>query len=87
LDERTFSEISDIDIAVEGSAGVEEYFAALAEAMFMTSFPPDIVGLDKLDRERDGACGLLSGLWWTGVGVASGGARPHRGARFRSFRV
>jgi len=51
LDERTFSEISDINIAVEGLAGPEEYFAVLGEAMFMTSFPLDIVELDKLDRE------------------------------------
>jgi len=51
LDVRTFSEISDIDIALEGLSGPEEYFAILGDAMFMTSFPLDIIELDRIDRE------------------------------------
>ncbi len=51
LDLRAFSEISDIDIALEGLSGPEEYFSILGDAMFMTSFPLDIIELDKIDRE------------------------------------
>jgi predicted nucleotidyltransferase len=44
-----FSEISDIDIGLEGIKGPEEYFAILGDAMDLTSFPIDIIELDKID--------------------------------------
>ncbi len=50
---RTFSEISDIDIALEGLSGPEEYFAILGDAMFMTSFPLDIIELEMIPSDND----------------------------------
>lgn len=44
-----FSEISDIDIALEGLTGTEQYFQALGIAMEETSFRVDTIELDKLD--------------------------------------
>ena len=44
-----FSEISDIDIGLEGIRGPEEYFSILGDAMDMTSFPIDIIELEKID--------------------------------------
>jgi predicted nucleotidyltransferase len=52
LDRTTFSEISDIDIALEGLAGPEEYFALLGEIMDMTDFPLDIVEMEKIGAEN-----------------------------------
>lgn len=46
-----FSEISDIDFALEGLAGPAEYSRALGIAMEETTFPVDIIELDKLSRE------------------------------------
>lgn len=51
LDFSRFSEISDIDIALEGIDGPEEYFAILGDAMKMTGFPLDIVEMKNLDPE------------------------------------
>lgn len=48
LDRRRISEISDIDIAVEGLNGPEEYFKAVGIAMEMTSFPVDVVEMEKI---------------------------------------
>ncbi|MDZ7318873.1 MAG: nucleotidyltransferase domain-containing protein [candidate division KSB1 bacterium] len=48
LNERLFSEHSDIDIALEGLDSVEDYFALLGDAGEMTSFPLDIVLLEKI---------------------------------------
>ncbi len=48
LNERLFSERSDIDIALEGLDSVEDYFALLGDAEAMTSFPLDIVWLEKI---------------------------------------
>lgn len=50
-----FSEISDIDFALEGLAGPPEYFRVLGIAMEETTFPVDIIELEKVDpdtRER-----------------------------------
>jgi predicted nucleotidyltransferase len=44
-----FSEISDIDFALEGLPGQAEFFHALGIAMDETDFPVDIVELEKLD--------------------------------------
>ena len=52
LDRRRFSEISDIDIALEGLPDAETYFAILGEAMRMTSFPLDLVELEKIGAEN-----------------------------------
>lgn len=46
-----FSEISDIDIALEGLTGPQQYFQALGIAMDETSFRVDIVELEKLRPE------------------------------------
>jgi len=43
-----FSEISDIDIAVEGIASTEQFFSLLSEADELTDFPLDIVELEKI---------------------------------------
>lgn len=48
LDRATFSEISDIDIAVEGLRGPEEWFAIVGEAMGLTDFPLDIVEMERV---------------------------------------
>ncbi|MGO8692326.1 MAG: hypothetical protein ACLQMF_01525 [Rectinemataceae bacterium] len=52
LDRRRFSEISDIDIALEGVPDAETYFAILGEAMKMTAFPLDIVEIEKVGAEN-----------------------------------
>lgn len=49
LDRRRFSEISDIDIAVEGIGSVEAYFQLLGDADEMTDFPVDLVEMEKID--------------------------------------
>jgi len=46
-----FSEISDIDIALEGLSSPEEYFAILGDVMNMSSIPLDIIDLGKVDAE------------------------------------
>lgn len=51
LDRRRFSMISDIDIALEGLSGPEEYFAILGDAMRMTDLPIDIIELEKVPRQ------------------------------------
>jgi predicted nucleotidyltransferase len=43
-----FSEISDIDIAVEGIAGPERFFALYGEAMDLTGLPLDLVEIEKI---------------------------------------
>ena len=51
LDRERFSEISDIDIAVEGLAGPEQFFAALGIAIERTGLPVDVVELDKVPSD------------------------------------
>ena len=46
-----FTELSDIDIALEGLRGAEEYFAILGEVMGMTASPLDIIELEKVGAE------------------------------------
>ena len=48
LDRKRFSEISDVDIAVEGLTGPAEFFEALGIAMNATSLPVDVVELEKI---------------------------------------
>ena len=47
LDRKRFSEISDVDIAVEGLTGPAEFFEVLGIAMNATSLPVDVVELEK----------------------------------------
>lgn len=48
LDRKRFSEISDLDIAVEGLNGPAEFFQVLGIAMNATVLPVDVVELEKL---------------------------------------
>ncbi len=49
LDDKRFSEISDIDIAVEGLSDPLAGLRAAAEAERLTSFPVDLVELERID--------------------------------------
>jgi predicted nucleotidyltransferase len=51
LDERAFSERSDIDIGIEGVQGAETFFALYGDAMALTDFPLDIVQMEKIEPE------------------------------------
>ena len=51
LDRKRFSEISDVDIAVEGLNGPAEFFQALGIAMNATTLPVDVVELEKLPAD------------------------------------
>ena len=48
LDRRLFSEISDIDIALEGIKSAKTFFAIVHSASRMTDLPLDIVQLEKI---------------------------------------
>lgn len=48
LDRSQFSAISDIDIALEGLKGPEEYFAILGDAEAMSDLPVDVIELEKV---------------------------------------
>ena len=51
LDRERFSEISDLDIAVEGLNGPAEFFEVLGIAMNRTSLPVDVVELEKVPAD------------------------------------
>ena len=51
LDPARFTEISDIDIAVEGLRGPAEFFRTLGIAMDGTSLPVDVVELEKVPED------------------------------------
>ena len=51
LDRARFSEISDIDIAVEGLRGPAEFLRTLGIAMDGTSMPVDVVELEKVPED------------------------------------
>ena len=51
LDRKRFSEISDLDIAVEGLNGPAEFFQVLGIAMNATVLPVDVVELEKLPAD------------------------------------
>jgi predicted nucleotidyltransferase len=46
-----FDENSDIDLAVEGITDPETFFSLLGDAMKLTSFPLDIVQIEKIEIE------------------------------------
>ena len=48
LDRSRFSEISDLDIAVEGLNGPAEFFQILGIAMNGTTLPVDVIELEKV---------------------------------------
>ena len=48
LDRKRFSEISDLDIAVEGLTGPAEFFRILGIAMNGTALPVDVIELEKV---------------------------------------
>ena len=49
LNEKYFSAISDIDIAIEGVKSAEQYFQMIGEAMELTDFALDLVDIEKID--------------------------------------
>jgi len=51
LDRRRFSEVSDLDIAVEGLASAAELFAIVAQAEEISDFPIDIIELERTPPE------------------------------------
>ena len=51
LDRKRFSEIFDLDIAVEGLNGPAEFFQVLGIAMNATTLPVDVVELEKVPAE------------------------------------
>lgn len=51
LERKRFSEISDLDIAVEGLNGPAEFFRVLGIAMNATTLAVDIVELEKIPAE------------------------------------
>ena len=51
LDRNRFSEISDVDIAVEGLSGAAEFFQVLGIAMNGTALPVDVVEMEKLPAD------------------------------------
>jgi predicted nucleotidyltransferase len=51
LDRPRFSEISDIDIGVEGLGGADRFFRLVEKAEALTNLPLDIVELERLEPE------------------------------------
>ena len=51
LDRSRFSEISDIDLAVEGLRGPAEFFRTLGIAMDGTTLPVDVIELEKVPED------------------------------------
>jgi predicted nucleotidyltransferase len=49
LDRSRFSEISDIDIAVEGIGDTATFFALYGKALAMTAFPLDLIELERIE--------------------------------------
>lgn len=51
LDRNKFSEISDIDIGIEGTLSPEQFFRMLTEADAMSRFPVHIVQMEHIEPE------------------------------------
>ncbi len=49
LNREKFTEVSDIDIAIEGIESAKDYFTLLKNAEKLTNFPLDIVQLERID--------------------------------------
>jgi predicted nucleotidyltransferase len=52
LNRKHFSEISDIDMALEGLKSIDEYAAVLADLSAMTDFPLDLVEMERIGTEN-----------------------------------
>ena len=52
LDRSRFSEISDVDIALEGVKDYQEFSLILGEAEKMTDFPLDLVEMEHVGKEN-----------------------------------
>ncbi len=52
LNRKRFSEISDIDMALEGLRSIDEYMAILTELTAMTVFPVDVVEMERIGIEN-----------------------------------
>jgi predicted nucleotidyltransferase len=51
LERNHFSEISDIDIAVEGITSAEQYFKMFGDIMNLSDFSIDLIQLEKIEPE------------------------------------
>lgn len=51
LDESRFTEMSDLDIGVEGVESAERFFAMCGDAQAMTRFSLDLVEMEKIEPE------------------------------------
>ena len=51
LERRKFSDVSDLDIAIEGLGSAAELFEIVARAEELTDFPLDIVEMEKIAPE------------------------------------
>lgn len=49
LEEKHFSKISDIDVAVEGVLSADEYFKMLGDVDALTEFQIDLVQIEKIE--------------------------------------
>lgn len=52
LNRKHFSEISDIDIALEGLRSIDEYAAIVADLSSMTTFPVDVVEIERIGSKN-----------------------------------
>jgi len=50
LNEKYFSEMSDIDIALKGIKSSEEFFKILGDSISLTNFPLHIVEVEKIEQ-------------------------------------
>jgi predicted nucleotidyltransferase len=51
IHQENFREYSDIDIGIEGLKSIEEFFNLYGEAENISSFPLDIIELDKIEEK------------------------------------
>ena len=51
LEREHFSEISDIDIGVEGIKSAQDFFSLYSDIENMTSFPVDLIQIEKIEPE------------------------------------
>ncbi len=52
LNRKHFSEISDIDMALEGLRSIDEYMAILGDLTAMSAFPVDVVEMERIGVEN-----------------------------------
>jgi predicted nucleotidyltransferase len=54
MDEQSFTDYSDIDIAIEGVTDAGTFFALAGDAMALSGIPLDIVQMEKIEPEFAG---------------------------------